>query len=61
MTAKELEKLVKERGWYLVRKKGSHNIYKHGSYKGIIVIPFHGKKDIPIGTLKSIMRQADIK
>ena len=60
MTAKELEKKVIKQGWFFVRQKGSHKIYKHEIEKGIIVIPFHGSKDLPTGTLKSIMRKAKI-
>jgi len=61
MTAKKLEKLIESGGWFFVRQKGSHKIYKHKSIKGIVVIPFHGKKDIPIGTLKSILKKAEIQ
>jgi predicted RNA binding protein YcfA (HicA-like mRNA interferase family) len=51
MTAKELEKKALKKGWFFVRQKGSHKIYKHESIPGILVIPFHGSKDLPIGTL----------
>ena len=61
MTAKQIEKLVKNNGWYLVRQKGSHKIYKHETISGIVVIPFHGKKDLPKGTEQSILKKAEIK
>lgn len=61
MTAKNLEKHIESAGWFFVRQKGSHKIYKHKSIKGIVIIPFHGKKDIPIGTLKSILKKAGIQ
>ncbi len=60
MTAKKIESLVKKGGWFFVRQNGSHKIYKHGAIKGIVVIPFHGNKDLPIGTLKSIIKKAEI-
>ena len=43
------------------RKKGSHKIYKHETISGIVVIPFHGKKDLPKGTEQSILKKAEIK
>ena len=61
MTAKQIGKLVKNNGWYLVRQKGSHKIYKHETISGIVVIPFHGKKDLPKGTEQSILKKAKIK
>ncbi len=60
MTAAQLEKLIKKVGWFHVRQKGSHKIYKHKLIQGILVIPFHGKKDIPVGALKSIIKKARI-
>jgi predicted RNA binding protein YcfA (HicA-like mRNA interferase family) len=61
VTAKQIEKLIKINGWYFVRQKGSHRIYKHKSIPGIVVIPFHGKKDLPKGTEQSIFKKAEIK
>ncbi len=61
MTAKEVEKLVKGNGWYFVRQTGSHRIYKHDELNGIVVIPFHGKRDLTKGTLNSILKQAKLK
>jgi predicted RNA binding protein YcfA (HicA-like mRNA interferase family) len=43
-----------------VRAKGSHHHFAHPSKPGIVTVP-HLKQDIPIGTLKSIERQAGIK
>ncbi|MEO6189993.1 MAG: type II toxin-antitoxin system HicA family toxin [Saprospiraceae bacterium] len=46
----EIEKLVIKAGWHFSRQTGSHKIYKHPKIEGIIVIPFHGSKEIPKGT-----------
>ena len=53
-------KLIEEEGWQLARIKGSHHHYKHPIRKGLVTVP-HPKKDIPIGTVKSILKQAGIK
>ena len=60
MKSGALMKLIKEEGWQLVRIRGSHHHYKHPSRSGLVTVP-HTKKDIPIGTVKSILKQAGIK
>ena len=60
MKAKEIEKLVVNKGWYEIRQRGSHRIYKHAEIKGIVVIPFHGSKDLPKGTERSILKKAGL-
>ena len=60
MKSGALMKLIKEEGWQLVRIRGSHHHYKHLSRSGLVTVP-HPKKDIPIGTVKSILKQAGIK
>jgi predicted RNA binding protein YcfA (HicA-like mRNA interferase family) len=53
-------KRLKENGWYEVAQSGSHIQFRHPQLKGRVTVP-HPKKDIPIGTLKSIERQSGIK
>lgn len=60
MKAGEVIKLIEKDGWEFNRQKGSHKIFKHPIKRGIVVVPEHGKKDIPPGTLKSIKRQAGL-
>ena len=43
-----------------VSQAGSHKQFKHPTKKGRVTVP-HPKRDIPIGTLKSIEKQAGIK
>lgn len=47
-------------GWYEVATKGSHVQFKHPEKPGRVTVP-HPKRDIPIGTLKSIEKQAGLK
>lgn len=51
-----IEKLEKM-GWVEVGCKGSHHKFAHPDIKGKITVP-HPKKDIPLGTVKSIYKQA---
>ena len=59
MTGKEIMKHLKQHGWILDRIKGSHHIFIKGNKT--IPVPVHGSKDIPIGTVKSIFRLAEIE
>lgn len=47
-------------GWQKIAQRGSHIQFKHPVKKGRVTIP-HPNKDIPMGTLKSILRQAGLK
>jgi len=46
--------------WFVVSTKGSHVQFKHAQKPGRVTVP-HPKRDLPIGTLKSIERQAALK
>ncbi|MBD3345704.1 MAG: addiction module toxin, HicA family [Chitinivibrionales bacterium] len=60
MNGKELIKILENDGWILDRISGSHHILiKEG--KRSIPVPVHGKKDIPIGLAKKILKQAGIE
>ena len=57
MNSREVISRLKKEGWELVNIRGSHHQYKHPSKINKITVP-HPKKDLPIGTLKSIFKQA---
>jgi predicted RNA binding protein YcfA (HicA-like mRNA interferase family) len=47
-------------GWYEVAHVGSHKQFKHPVKTGRVTVP-HPNRNIPIGTLRSIEKQAGIK
>ena len=54
-------KIIEKDGWFLDRQSGSHRQYKHAFKKGLVTIACHKlSKDVPIQTLKSIFKQAQI-
>ena len=59
-TPRQMEKIIKEDGWYQVHSVGSHRKYKHNIKKGIVTISFH-PGDLNKKTENSIYRQAQIK
>jgi predicted RNA binding protein YcfA (HicA-like mRNA interferase family) len=60
MDSGSLIKLIETEGWYLDRTKGSRHVFIHDIRKGIVVIP-HPRKDVPKGTVGSILKQAGLK
>lgn len=50
---------IRADGWVLIRINGSHHHFTHPVKPGLVMVP-HPKKDLPIGTVKSIRRQAKI-
>ena len=53
-------KIVEYQGWELKRITGSHYIYARESVDAIISIPVHKNRDLPTGTLRSIMKDAEL-
>ena len=59
-SSREIIKTLNANGWYELGCDGDHHQFKHPIKKGRVTVT-HPRKDIPIGTLKSIERQAGIK
>ena len=47
-------------GWFEVAQSGSHRQFKHPTKPGRVTL-VHPKRDIPLGTLRSIERQSGLK
>jgi predicted RNA binding protein YcfA (HicA-like mRNA interferase family) len=60
MNSRDVIKLLERDGWYEVTQVGSHKQFKHPMKKGRVTV-VHPSRDIPMGTLKSIEKQAEIK
>jgi predicted RNA binding protein YcfA (HicA-like mRNA interferase family) len=60
MNSREIISALQRDGWVQVAQKGSHFQFKHPQKEGRVTVP-HPKRDIPIGTLKSIEKQAALK
>ena len=60
ISGKGLCKVVEFYGWELKRIRGSHHIYIKEGVDIILVIPVHSNRDLPSGTLRSIMRDAEL-
>lgn len=60
MKSGDIISALKADGWYEVGAKGSHVQFKHPAKQGRVTVP-HPKRDLPIGTLKSIEKQSGLK
>lgn len=61
MKVRDVTKEVEADGWFFVRQKGSRKHYQHPTQKGTVTIAGHPGDDMPVGTLKRIYEQAQIK
>jgi predicted RNA binding protein YcfA (HicA-like mRNA interferase family) len=59
LTPKEIISLLEKKGFILDRSRGSHQIFILPDGSKRVVVPLH-KKDLPKGTLHSILKQAGI-
>ncbi|HVR48527.1 MAG TPA: type II toxin-antitoxin system HicA family toxin [Pseudorhodoferax sp.] len=59
MDSRTLIKQLKADGWTLVHTVGSHHQFRHPTKPGRVTVP-HPKKDLPLGTVKSIIKQAGL-
>jgi predicted RNA binding protein YcfA (HicA-like mRNA interferase family) len=60
MRSDEIIAALKADGWREVARRGSHAQFKHPSEPGRVTVP-HPRRDVAIGTLRSIERQSGIR
>jgi predicted RNA binding protein YcfA (HicA-like mRNA interferase family) len=58
---RDLLRLVEADGWTHVRTTGSHRHYKHPLKPNVVTIPGRAGDDVPVGTLKSILKAAGLE
>ena len=61
MKVRDVLKTLEGDGWVIVRTKGSHRQLKHPTKLGTVTVSGKPSVDVPIGTLKSIWKQAQIE
>ena len=61
VSGNEMLRLLEKRGFFVARTKGSHHILKHPERPELrVVVPIHGNRSLPPGTLRSILHQAEL-
>ena len=61
MKVRDVLKTLETDGWVIVRTKGSHRQLKHPTKLGTVTVSGKPSVDVPIVTLKSIWKQAQIE
>ena len=56
-SSKEIIKVLIDNGFLFVSQKGSHCKYRNNNR--VVIVP-HPKKEIPVGTFRSIVRQSGL-
>ncbi len=51
---------LEKAGFELVHVRGSHHYLRRPSGSRLVVVPVHGNRDLPVGTLRSVLRQAGL-
>ncbi|HEY3244192.1 MAG TPA: type II toxin-antitoxin system HicA family toxin [Phycisphaerae bacterium] len=57
MSSREIIARLEREGWRRARTKGDHQVFARAGRATPVVVP-HPVKDLPIGTLRSIFKQA---
>jgi predicted RNA binding protein YcfA (HicA-like mRNA interferase family) len=57
-TGKEILAALQRKGFVLTHVRGSHHYLRKSGVGGLVVVPIHGNRTLPAGTLRSILRQA---
>jgi predicted RNA binding protein YcfA (HicA-like mRNA interferase family) len=59
INSREIIRLLKLGGWVHIETRGSHWQLVHPSRPGRVTVP-HPKRDLPIGTVRSIEKQSGV-
>jgi len=59
MNSADLIMQIKADGWCHFQTVGSHQQFRHPTKPGKVTVP-HPKKDLPIGTVRSALKQAGL-
>jgi predicted RNA binding protein YcfA (HicA-like mRNA interferase family) len=60
MDSRTIIRKLRDSGWVHFCTTGSHHHFMHPVTEQVVTVP-HPRKDVPIGTVKSIERQSGVK
>jgi predicted RNA binding protein YcfA (HicA-like mRNA interferase family) len=58
---RELIHLLESAGWRLKATRGSHRQFRHPEKGMVVTVAGQSGKDVPVGTLKAILRSAGFR
>jgi len=56
-----LVRLLEQKGFEIVKEKGSIRYYGKPAWDKLIRVDYHGSKEVPTGTCRAILKAADLK
>jgi predicted RNA binding protein YcfA (HicA-like mRNA interferase family) len=60
LSPKHLIKILEQNGFVYERTRGSHKIFCNLINSKIVVVPYHGGRDMKKGTFLAVLKQAGI-
>ncbi|AKS22941.1 MAG: uncharacterized protein C75L2_00790007 [Leptospirillum sp. Group II 'C75'] len=60
ISGKDFIKMIEEKGWKLIRIKGSHHVFGKEGEKVRLVVPVHGNRSLKTGLLNHLSKLAGI-
>ena len=60
VTGKQVIAALARLGFQRLRIRGSHHYLRKPGAAALVVVPVHGNRDLPAGTLRSILHQAGL-
>ena len=61
MKVRDVLRLLRDDGWYLIITEGSHRQFKHATRPGRVTVAGKPSDEVRPGTLNSILKQAGLK
>jgi predicted RNA binding protein YcfA (HicA-like mRNA interferase family) len=61
MKFSELVRLLEKEGFHIVKEKGSVRYYGKMGWDRLVRVDYHGAKEVPTGTCRSILKAAGIR
>jgi predicted RNA binding protein YcfA (HicA-like mRNA interferase family) len=58
---RDLIRLLESDGWRLKTVRGSHRQFKHPRKRMVVTVSGQFGKDVPMGTLKAILKAAELE
>lgn len=59
-SGKAVLRALEHAGFVLVHIRGSHHYLRRPGAGQLVCVPVHGSRDLPLGTLRAILRQAGV-
>lgn len=58
LNGRQALRVLQRGGYAITHVRGSHYYLRKPGASNLVVVPVHGSRDLPLGTLRSILRQA---